>query len=302
MDRESKQKISLICLILAVMIIFATIFLCKAVYEKNLLEDQKKELSAIYPELSDSLIENISYYAQERMQVEYLVLSAFLVLTVAAFLRTYFILTSTQERRLENSEEELYSIYEQQLSDLRERLEQEENSTKALITDISHQLKTPLASIKMSHELSLTADFSEEERQSFVEMETREILRMEVLLDELVKLSRLENSMIQIQCEKCSVKKTISEAVSQIYRKANAKQIDICVDMEKNVETLHDHKWTVEALVNILDNALKYAPSGTVVNIYVSCLINHVLIQIEDEGIGIPEGELQILIPKQNWK
>lgn len=58
------------------------------------------------------------------------------------------------------------------------------------------------------------------------------------------------------------------------------------------METLHDHKWTVEALVNILDNALKYSPSGTVVNIYVSCLVNHVLIQVEDEGIGIPEGEL----------
>ena len=171
-------------------------------------------------------------------------------------------------------------------------MSQEENSKKALITHISHQLKTPLASIKMSHELSLTADFSEEERQSFVETETREIQRMEVLLDELVKLSRLENCMIQIQCEKCSIKKTISEAVSQIYTKANSKQIEICVDMENDVETLHDYKWTVEALVNILDNALKYSPSGTTVSIHVSCLVNHALIQVEDEGIGIPEGEL----------
>ena len=292
MDRKGKQKISFICLILAVIIMFVMIFSCKAVYEKNLLEDQKKEISVIYPELSEPLLENIGYYADERMQMEYLVVSVFLLLTVAAFMGTYFILTSAEERRLKNSENELNDIYEQQLSDLKERLAQEENSTKALITDISHQLKTPLASIKMSHELSLTADFSEEERQSFVETETREILRMEALLDELVKLSRLENSMIQIQCEKCSIKKTISEAVSQIYRKANSKQIDICVDMENDVETLHDHKWTVEALVNILDNALKYSPSGTAVNIYVSCLINHVLIQIEDEGIGIPEGEL----------
>ena len=216
MDRKGKQKISFICLILAVIIMFVMIFSCKAVYEKNLLEDQKKEISVIYPELSEPLLENIGYYADERMQMEYLVVSVFLLLTVAAFMGTYFILTSAEERRLKNSENELNDIYEQQLSDLKERLAQEENSTKALITDISHQLKTPLASIKMSHELSLTADFSEEERQSFVETETREILRMEALLDELVKLSRLENSMIQIQCEKCSIKKTISEAVSQI--------------------------------------------------------------------------------------
>ncbi|MCF2681756.1 sensor histidine kinase [Faecalicatena contorta] len=48
----------------------------------------------------------------------------------------------------------------------------------------------------------------------------------------------------------------------------------------------------MEALVNVLDNALKYSPSGTTVSIHVNCLVNHVLIRVEDEGIGIPEGEL----------
>lgn len=58
------------------------------------------------------------------------------------------------------------------------------------------------------------------------------------------------------------------------------------------METLHDHKWTVEALANVLENAVKYSPGQTTVSILVSCLVNHVLIQVEDEGIGIPEGEL----------
>ena len=62
--------------------------------------------------------------------------------------------------------------------------------------------------------------------------------------------------------------------------------------MENDVEILHDHKWTVEALANILENAVKYSPQRTTVNIFVSCLVNHVLIQVEDEGIGIPEGEV----------
>ena len=114
---------------------------------------------------------------------------------------------------------------------------------------------------------------------------------MESLLDELVKLSRLENSMIQIKCENCSMKKTIREAVSQIYMKANAKDIELCVDMEQDVEIPHDHKWTVEALSNILENAVKYSEESTTIYIGVSCLVNHVLIQVEDEGIGIPEGE-----------
>lgn len=306
--------------------LFAAIFFCKVSNEKKIYEDQGKELSAIYPELAEELRENISYYAAKNIQIDFWIMLAVVLLAVIVLAGIYLLLTSANKQKLTEAENDLNFVYEQLLSfqnenmdilplpeesssqkfgevydklrelgyyfsDLKERLAQEENSTKALITDISHQLKTPLASIKMSHELSLSSDLSEEERKSFLETETQEILKMEVLLDELVKLSRLENSMIQITCEKCSIKKTISEAVSQIYIKANAKDIEICVDMKKDVETPHDHKWTVEALANILENAVKYSASGTTVNIYVSCLVNHVLIQVEDEGIGIPEGE-----------
>ena len=326
MDRKGKQKISFICLILVAISLFAAIFFCKVSNEKKIYEDQGKELSAIYPELAEELRENISYYAAKNIQIDFWIILAVMILAVIVLAGTFFILTSANKQRLTEVENELNFVYEQLLSfqngnmdmlplpengssqtfgdaydklrelgyyfsDLKERLAQEENSTKALITDISHQLKTPLASIKMSHELSLSSDLSEEEKKSFLETKTQEILKMEVLLDELVKLSRLENSMIQITCEKCSIKKTISEAVSQIYIKANAKDIEISVDMKKDVETPHDHKWTVEALANILENAVKYSASGTTVNIYVSCLVNHVLIQVEDEGIGIPEGE-----------
>lgn len=63
------------------------------------------------------------------------------------------------------------------------------------------------------------------------------------------------------------------------------------MDIEHDMEIIHDHKWTVEALVNILDNAVKYSEKGTTISILVNCLVNHILIQIEDEGIGIPEGE-----------
>lgn len=313
-------------MVLVAVSLFAAIFFCKVSNEKKIYEDQGKELSAIYPELAEELRENISYYAAKNIQIDFWIMLAVVLLAVIVLAGIYLLLTSANKQKLTEAENDLNFVYEQLLSfqnenmdilplpeesssqkfgevydklrelgyyfsDLKERLAQEENSTKALITDISHQLKTPLASIKMSHELSLSSDLSEEERKSFLETETQEILKMEVLLDELVKLSRLENSMIQITCEKCSIKKTISEAVSQIYIKANAKDIEICVDMKKDVETPHDHKWTVEALANILENAVKYSASGTTVNIYVSCLVNHVLIQVEDEGIGIPEGE-----------
>ena len=276
MDRKGKQKIKFIFLTLGVIALFAIFFFCKVSYDNRICEEQKKELSSIYPELAEELSENISYYAAKNVQMDFGMMLAVIVLTVIALVGVFVLFSLENKHRFTKAEHELDYIYEQllrfqngnvdmlplpeedssqkfedvydrlrnlghYLSNLKEQLAQEENSTKALITDISHQLKTPLASIKMSHELSVASDLSEEERQSFMETETREIHKMEVLLDELVKLSRLENSMIQIKCEKCSIKKTICEAVSQIYIKANSKEIEICVDMEQDVETLHDH-------------------------------------------------------------
>lgn len=177
-------------------------------------------------------------------------------------------------------------------SDLKERLAEEENSTKSLITDISHQLKTPLASIRMCHELAQSQDLSEEERSGFLETETQEIAKLEVLLDELVKLSRLENNMIRITPERGSLKQTIREAVGQIYMKAHAKNIEICADMEEDAVILHDRKWSVEALANILENAVKYSQAMTKIHIRMSRLPSNVLLEIEDEGIGIPKEEL----------
>lgn len=148
----------------------------------------------------------------------------------------------------------------QYFEDLKERLEQEENGTKSLITDISHQLKTPLASLRMSHEL--------------------------------VNLSRLETHMIQIHSLHESLKKTLTEAVSQIYMKARGKDISIQVEMDDDIVVNHDSKWTVEALTNILENAVKYSPEHTTITVRTQELASNVLIEVEDEGMGIPAEEL----------
>jgi len=144
----------------------------------------------------------------------------------------------------------------------------------------------------MCHELAKSSELSEEEQKDFLMTETQEIRKMEVLLDELVKLSRLENNMIQIKKEKNSLKQTLSEAVSQVFMKAHEKNIEICVDMEGDVEISHDRKWTVEAIVNVLENAVKYSEPMTAINIRVSYLPSSVLLEVEDEGIGILEEEL----------
>lgn len=176
--------------------------------------------------------------------------------------------------------------------DLKEQLYDEENNTKALITDISHQLKTPLASLRMNHELAMTDGLTKEEHQEFERQEMAEIENLEQLLDELVKLSRLEKDMISICPKPQEIRATIADAVSRVYGKAKGKQIEIQVDIPVNFCIVHDKKWTAEALANVLDNAVKYSEAQTGIYVRVCELTANLLIEIEDEGMGIPVEEL----------
>ena len=324
MDRKSQQKVKFIDLLFAVIVLILLLSGGKIAYENTILRQQKQEISIIYPENEQGLKENLDYY-QNIIARENIIFIVIIIFIIILFFVTNYLFNKQKDEALKKElDSELNVLYEQlcllrngneieltgfqefkyekigdildqfkelgyDIFSMRARLKDEENKTKSLITDISHQLKTPLSSIRMNHELSLADDLSEEERRSFFEIETKEILKMEELLDELVKLSRLEYSMIQINSKPNSLKSTISEAASIVYMKANAKNIDISLDMEEDVQLLHDHKWTVEAFSNIIENAVKYSDEHTSVQIRVCSLVSNVLIEIEDEGIGIPE-------------
>ncbi|MBR1931781.1 MAG: HAMP domain-containing histidine kinase [Lachnospiraceae bacterium] len=174
---------------------------------------------------------------------------------------------------------------------LKERYAEEENHTKSFITDISHQLKTPLASLKMSHELMQSENLTVKERKEFMEQESHEIEKLEQLLQELIKVSRLENHMIRIEPVEQSLKETIADAVSMVYGKAKGKRIQISVDMKNDYIVSHDRTWTAEAIENILDNAIKYSPADSFVEVRVKELASNILIEIEDQGIGIAKDE-----------
>ena len=190
--------------------------------------------------------------------------------------------------RLRESFKELGAYF----ADLKEHYKQEDADTKALITNISHQLKTPLAAIRMSHELAAGDCVSGEERQEFMEQEEIQIAKLQDLLDELVKLSRLEKNMIVLQPKAVGFKQTIIDAVSQIYPKAHAKEMEIVVEITEDAVITHDVKWTTEALINVLDNAVKYSDTRKHIFIRMSRLTRYILIEIEDEGMGIPGAEL----------
>ncbi|MCM1106641.1 MAG: HAMP domain-containing histidine kinase [Blautia sp.] len=174
--------------------------------------------------------------------------------------------------------------------DLQGRLAREEESTKALITDISHQLKTPLASLRMSLELAMASEH--DEKRGYEEQELKALDKLELLLGELVKLSRLETHLIQLCPETAELKETVAGAVSQIFMKAKEKAITISVEMEGSFCVCHDTKWTAEAIANVLDNAVKYSPAHSTVTVRATRLAQNVLVEVEDQGMGISAEEL----------
>ena len=116
--------------------------------------------------------------------------------------------------------------------------------------------------------------------------------KLETLLDSFVHLSRLEADMIRISPVRASLRSTLTQAVSSVYMKAYRRNIDISMEEFEDRQILHDPKWTGEAFVNILDNAVKYSGEGTKITIKVTELVSYIMIEVEDEGIGIPSGEM----------
>mgnify|MGYP001777415459 FL=1 len=170
-------------------------------------------------------------------------------------------------------------------------LRREEQETKSLITDISHQLKTPVASLKMSYEIEDSTELSAEETEEFRRKEREDVERLEHLLQAFTQMSKLETGMIRLKPEKVGVKATLARAVAGAYAKAVDKNISIETEEFTDVAVVHDPGWTAEAIGNVLDNGVKYASAGTCISIRVSELVSYVMIEVEDEGPGIPAEE-----------
>jgi signal transduction histidine kinase len=163
---------------------------------------------------------------------------------------------------------------------------------------MSHQLKTPVASLKLSNSLLLENDLSSEEREEFLQKCNEDIDKLEWLVSSLIKMSRLEAGIIEIDMKKSSIKNTIIKAVNGVYIKALNKNIDIDMENLQDDTIEHDLKWTKEALTNILENAVKYTKNGGRIKITTYKLPSLLKMDIEDNGIGIPEKEINNIFKK----
>lgn len=168
-------------------------------------------------------------------------------------------------------------------------LREEKAEINTLISDISHQTKTPIANIKLYAELLRESDISEESRE-YVNVLIEQTERLNFLIQSLIKISRLDNGIITLTPKNQTIVSLLEAAKKTYFLAASEKNIDIDITVNE-VEAVFDEKWTAEAIEIILDNAIKYTPNNGKILINIEEYQMFLRINIKDTGIGIKEDE-----------
>lgn len=165
-------------------------------------------------------------------------------------------------------------------------LSEEKEKLKELVSDISHQTKTPVANIKLCLEM-LEDEMEFDRRQEYLKKLNTQADKLEFFLESMVKMSRLETGIIKIQKKNAFLADTLAMAVGNAVINAEKKNIMIDVRYDEHMKLSHDPKWTAEAIFNILDNAVKYTEAGGHIHIAVCRQEIFTRISVEDTGKGI---------------
>ncbi len=198
----------------------------------------------------------------------------------------YYLLN--EETLISKLQVKLKRLYEIMQNHNKQSMEEKEE-IKSLVSDISHQVKTPIANIKMYNDILQYRPISPGQQRDFLQAMAAQIDKLDFLMQSMVKMSRLETGIFAVQPKLSFIYATIAQALSGVEPQAESKDIHILVQCEETLQVVHDKKWTAEALFNILDNAVKYTPFGGQIEISVNRREIYTKIDIADTGKGIPE-------------
>ena len=208
------------------------------------------------------------------------------------------ILNGTEVTGVSACEETLYAHIEHMLSRIQrmamgrqEEVERSRAQIQQLITEIAHQMRTPLTNMETYLEFLQEESIEEEDAKEYLEAVRCAEQKLHFLVESFIKMSRLEHHIIQVRKEEADLSATISGALGQIGRKAQERGVTVEAAVPEKIPCPHDAGWLGEALLNVLDNAVKYSRAKGVVE--VSAVKNEMFcsIQVRDYGIGIAKGE-----------
>lgn len=261
------------------------------------------------------LMENLEVYISFTKIIIIVVFVLIIVLMIIILLREYFRLKKVNEitKILEQINRKNYKLdlddsNEDELAILKSEIykttlmlkEQAENSIqdkvnlKNSLSDISHQLKTPLTSINIMLDNILdNRDMEEEIRIGFINDIKREIININFLVVSILKLSRLDANVVKFNVEKIKLKDIVNSAIKNVSSLCDLKGVSIEVIGNENIKILGDFNWQVEAITNILKNCVEYSKDNSSIEVrYISDKICSELI-IKDCGKGISKQDLK---------
>ncbi len=166
----------------------------------------------------------------------------------------------------------------------------EKEQVKSLVSNMSHQLKTPLSNVVMYQEM-LEGTLDKEQRQIFLQKMKIQIRKLDWMLQSLFRMVMLEQGAMAFEAGALPIKDTLLLAVNTVYEKAEQKKIRICMEPFTDFPLYHDRKWTAEVFSNVLENAVKYSPTESRIEICVSHMELFTQIRFTDYGIGIRREE-----------
>lgn len=168
-------------------------------------------------------------------------------------------------------------------------IEEQRADLQGMISDISHQVKTPTTNLKMAAATLLEQELSREQQVEYLQSMNMQLDKLDFLMGAMIKSSRLETGVILLDKQQVPIYETLATALGSIFLKAEEKHLQVTVDCPDNLIVPHDPKWTAEALFNILENAVKYTPAGGAIQVTVVRWEAYTKIDITDTGRGIPE-------------
>lgn len=169
---------------------------------------------------------------------------------------------------------------------------------KDFMSNVSHEIKTPIAAITGFTEILLDGSIDESERQEYLEVINKESMRISRLCENMLHMSRLDSQVIVSNLQKIRLDEQLRKCIILLSEKWSDKEIDFSIDLEK-VSIFSDYDMLQQVWINLIDNAIKYSGENCKIDISVKRLDDKsVKVSIRDNGIGIEEEKLHRIFDK----
>lgn len=168
-----------------------------------------------------------------------------------------------------------------------------EQIRRDFVANVSHELRTPITSIKGFSETLLDGAYKDEAMLlSFLEIMHKESNRLQVLVNDLLELSKLERQGYTIEKTEVDVERVLARVIDVVSQKMDEKQIEVSVELEKKLKVIGEENRLIQIFTNLVNNAIMYSPAESAISIRVSEHGKYGVIEVADQGMGIEKEEI----------